>query len=95
MSKYISDLVICTILVSALTLGKLAQSALRLTITQYATNEGSGAAAHLEPSPFANIYRQSRRLSPTHLFYHFFFTEISPYKAPHNEASGLECAICL
>ena len=86
MSKYISDLVICTTLFSALT--QLAHSALRFTITQYATNEGSGAAAHLEPSPFANIYRQSRRLSPTHLFYHlFFFTEISPYKAPHDRAS--------
>ena len=66
---------------------KLAHSALRLTITQYVT-------AHLEPSPFANIYRQSKQWSPTYLFYHFI-TEISPYKAPHNGASGMECTICL
>ena len=35
------------------------------------------------------FYHQSRRLSPTHLFYHFF-SEISPCKAPHNGASGME-----
>ena len=54
MSWYISDLVIIVrfYLVPWL---KLAHSALGLIITQYVASEGSGATAHLEPSPFANI----------------------------------------
>ena len=89
MTKCISDLVITVRFYLAPWL-KLTHSALRLTITHYATSEGSGATAHLEPSPFTNIYRQSRRSLPTHLFYHLLFTEISPYKA-----HGMECTICL
>ena len=53
-------------------------------IYQYATSEGSGATAQLEPSPFANIMIvvYSAILS-------LIFTEISPYETPQNGASGM------
>ena len=74
---------------------KLAHSALKLTITQYATSEGSGATAHLEPLPFANIYYLT--LNPTvmtivvyspllSLISFFAFAEIGSYdyETPYN-----------
>ena len=53
-------------------------------IYRYVTSEGSGATAHLGPSPFANIMIvvYSAILS-------LIFTEISPYETPNNGASGM------
>ena len=62
---------------------------------QYATSEGSGASAHLEPSPFANIYCFNPRLMIV-VYSHILslvFTEISPYETKHNGSSrmGTHC----
>ena len=95
MSWYISDLVI-TVRFYLVPLLKLTYSALRLTITQYATSKGSGATVHLEPSPFANFYYLTLNPSVTTIVIYspllslIFFSEISSNETPHNGGSGME-----